>query len=630
VGERVLSTEPRRDIIGAANGHVGARWKSPGFDGLTGRAEADLSRSLRVGSRIAALVAALLLVPAPATVQPLPLAERVLVLVNDSVPREEGTAKQGASVFVGEYYAQRRGVPRQQILHLKTSLAERVTAAEYQDEIQRPIMRFLDANGDTMKRKILYLVPTYGVPVRVRFPKGVLAVDSLLAAMYSSAGPVVPQLPNPYAQSVGSRPPRFDAWSSQREAAGLWKMFIVSRLDGPSAMIAKGLVDKALAAESTLARDGGVAYFDYQGDRGPSEWQHAVDEEIRLASTLSAGQGFKTVLNVQKDKPCRAMIHPAGAFFYDKNTRAVHVSAIGSFAATSFTFRPITDGEVTIALKHVAVYNGGNQFYLILGTEDPATYLRLTYPLFPLGSGGDKITLEKVVKKTATDRAQLPQDPAQGEQINSLTELRIALRSSGVSVSRNGAVILTLAPTPALKISRISLGALCWTYLLRGVLVTDGAGTTVWNDSFATDTTDRYVWDLSPAGGLNALWVWGWYGPATDSYRFVPGAIGAQLTSYTANTIRTPADADPRVASFGTLRWGGNWVPRMLEEGVTATWGAVEEPYANFYAQGGNVFDHVWAGYNFGESFYIAQNTLNWVMTAIGDPLYAPRLSSVR
>ena len=63
----------------------------------------------------------------------------------------------------------------------------------------------------------------------------------------------------------------------------------------------------------------------------------------------------------------------------------------------------------------------------------------------------------------------------------------------------------------------------------------------------------------------------------------------------------------------------------MLEEGVTATWGAVTEPFANFYAAGGNVFDHLWSGYNFGESFYIAQNTVNWVMTAVGDPLYAPK-----
>ena len=120
--------------------------------------------------------------------------------------------------------------------------------------------------------------------------------------------------------------------------------------------------------------------------------------------------------------------------------------------------------------------------------------------------------------------------------------------------------------------------------------------------------------------------VWGWYGGAFDSYRFVPGAVGAQLTSFTALRIRTPLNADPKMYSYTSLRWGGNWVPRMLEQGVTATWGAVTEPYAVFYAPGGNVFDHLWAGYNFGDSFYIAQNAVRWVMVAVGDPLYSPRL----
>jgi uncharacterized protein (TIGR03790 family) len=102
--------------------------------------------------------------------------------------------------------------------------------------------------------------------------------------------------------------------------------------------------------------------------------------------------------------------------------------------------------------------------------------------------------------------------------------------------------------------------------------------------------------------------------------------VGAQLTSFTADRIRTPVNADPKMYSAGAARWGGNWVPRMLEQGVTATWGAVTEPYAVFYAPGGNVFDHLWAGYNFGDSFYIAQNAVRWVMVAVGDPLYSPRL----
>ena len=88
---------------------------------------------------------------------------------------------------------------------------------------------------------------------------------------------------------------------------------------------------------------------------------------------------------------------------------------------------------------------------------------------------------------------------------------------------------------------------------------------------------------------------------------FVTGGVGTQpLTSFTATQIHGLLNADPRVARAGNLRWGGNWVPRMLEEGVTATWGAVAEPYATLYAPGSNLLDHFWAGYNFGESFYRA------------------------
>ena len=52
--------------------------------------------------------------------------------------------------------------------------------------------------------------------------------------------------------------------------------------------------------------------------------------------------------------------------------------------------------------------------------------------------------------------------------------------------------------------------------------------------------------------------------------------------------------ADVGRRELGDARWGGNWVPRLLEQGITATWGAVEEPYANFYARGPNVFDGYW------------------------------------
>lgn len=115
--------------------------------------------------------------------------------------------------------------------------------------------------------------------------------------------------------------------------------------------------------------------------------------------------------------------------------------------------------------------------------------------------------------------------------------------------------------------------------------------------------------------GPNASWVWGWYHPVVDAYPTpMPGAIGAQLTSYTANYIR----------NGGIPGQDAYWCPYFLNAGFTATWGATGEPYASGYAEGNSLFGHFWRGYNFGESAYLANPFNNWMMVFIGDPLYAP------
>lgn len=564
--------------------------------------------------------------------QPNPLARRVLILVNDSMRAEAGTGSVGASVYVGQYYAQKRGIPDANIFHVKASTEETISYDEYLSTIEKPLKAFLDANGGAMKRQILYIVPTYGIPLKATVTSDLQgALDSLIAGMYASKPDnLVLRVVSPYAAPTGSRPPRFSSWSTLREASGLWKMFIVSRLDGPGALIAKGLVDKAMSAESDLQPAGGKAYFDYQGTRTPAEGQYVFDEEIRAASVLSKSAGFTTILNTQRDALCGSTIHPAAVYYYDSTAKNVYVNAMGTDASTSFAIKPLPEGEVTVRLKNENVNNTGNFVFVTLATSDPRSYIKLTYPFVPFTGYniGDKITLEKFVNGASAAKAEMAVDKTMDGPINSVTELKISFRNSVISVSRNGTMLAqgTDPGAMGLNVTKVAVSARCWNYRLNGFAVADTVGTLLWNDNFSSDTTKNYTWDMTPAAGLDALWAWGWYGSAYDSYRFVNGAVGAQLTSFTAITIRKPTDPDPAFTSVGTRRWGGNWVPRMLEQGVTATWGAVTEPYANFYAAGGNVFDHLWNGYNFGESFYIAQNTVNWVMTAVGDPLYAPKI----
>lgn len=108
----------------------------------------------------------------------------------------------------------------------------------------------------------------------------------------------------------------------------------------------------------------------------------------------------------------------------------------------------------------------------------------------------------------------------------------------------------------------------------------------------------------------------GWYdanvsGPfAKPSVEWMPGAIGYHLHSYSANSVRSTNQ---------------NWVGPMLASGVTATMGAVEEPYLMGTPDVGTFFARLmFLGFSFGEAAYASQGALSWQITVVGDPLYRP------
>ena len=330
--------------------------------------------------------------------QTIPLKDRVLILVNDRVPD---------SVSVGQYYAAKRNIPAANILHLKTVATEQISQDEFKDQIENPLRKFLDANGGAMRRKILYIVPTYGVPVNIAQQ---FAVDSVLVMMYAGHEDQKPPLRNPYSAPTGSRPPHFDAWSDGFAAANNFKMFVVTRLDGPSAAIAKGLVDKAIQAETSLTTKSGIAYFDSQGTRHPEEWQYAIDMEVKAASELSRKMGFETVLNVQAGALCGFNIPPPSQYFFDGTKHGVTVNALGATAAGAFSFPPIPEGDFTFQVADGAVQATGNSITLTLGSSSDKSRVRLFYPFVPYRQWNvsDEIVLEKTVDGVVAARVAVP------------------------------------------------------------------------------------------------------------------------------------------------------------------------------------------------------------------------------
>ncbi|MBI5141762.1 MAG: TIGR03790 family protein [Nitrospirae bacterium] len=109
-----------------------------------------------------------------------------------------------------------------------------------------------------------------------------------------------------------------------------------------------------------------------------------------------------------------------------------------------------------------------------------------------------------------------------------------------------------------------------------------------------------------------ALYV-GWYslGKYVDSFKWKRGAVGFHVASAEAQTLR---DRSSTV-----------WCKRMLEDGVAATLGPVNEPYLQAFPAPEIFFPLLLTGkLTLVEAYYRSAPFVSWRMTLIGDPLYAP------
>ena len=248
-------------------------------------------------------LAAALVLAAPCWLSGAPTASTVLILVNDQCPAEDGTGTAGASVYVGQYYAQKRGVPSRNMVHLNTPCVASLSFTDFDTLVRKPVKTFLETRG--LKSTVKYIVTTYGVPYIVTYttlPAGFsqqLSLDAFLTSMYASYANMAYQT-NPYAVSDAvNYKMHIRDWNNPQG----WPMYLVTRLDGPSALIATGLVDKAMAAESGLALNSGYGYFDQR----TGDWP---DPSVSNAYNLATARGFSSTLNINYGDN-NLMIHSA-------------------------------------------------------------------------------------------------------------------------------------------------------------------------------------------------------------------------------------------------------------------------------------------------------------------------------
>lgn len=231
----------------------------------------------------------------------------VLVVYNSRMPE---------SKRVAEYYAEKRHVPKDQLVGLHLSKFEVITRDDYNKELADPLWKvLLDRKLITLKpdaddarlttptvaaSKIRYAVLCYGVPLKIsssseiheenleKMPaelrRNEAAVDNELALLPMRGRQV---------RLAGPINSPFYGTTNAAQLDPTNGLLMVTRLDGPSEQIAKGLVDKALEAEKVGLW--GRSYIDLRSIKDPQ--YKTGDDWIRKAGEVTSRLGWETVTN---------------------------------------------------------------------------------------------------------------------------------------------------------------------------------------------------------------------------------------------------------------------------------------------------------------------------------------------
>ena len=236
----------------------------------------------------------------------------ILVAITSTIGNKRADAQSAANVLVvsnrasaasetiARYYVEHRGIAQANVCAIMTVVAESITRAAYENQIENPIWQCIAAAR--AQDRILYIVLTKDVPLRISGTSGRggtnASVDSELTLLYrrrSGQAVALPGfVPNPY--FAGTAPiANLQPFSHRSQ-----DIYLVTRLDGYTVQDAIGLVDKAASATARgrFILDERAALVDPGGDR----WLRTAAERLR-------SQGLDDRVTLDESK--QALTEPA-------------------------------------------------------------------------------------------------------------------------------------------------------------------------------------------------------------------------------------------------------------------------------------------------------------------------------
>lgn len=243
----------------------------------------------RLRAALLAFVAALATAAPPGAAEPpAPVAREVdpatavVVLVNEALPE---------SVALGEYYAAKRGIPASQICRVKTRTDESCSWPELRKDLLEPLRAFLAKRPD-----VLFLVPTYGIPVKTseenpendgKGGPGGPITQCVLGRDYCAVDRELEllNLDHPLDGWFESK-----LFNQDRHVTLADRVYVVSRLDGPTPEAARALVDNALYGEAYGVE--GKSFLDTRGRTDPAEAYGSIDIEMKNVTKVYEKYGL--------------------------------------------------------------------------------------------------------------------------------------------------------------------------------------------------------------------------------------------------------------------------------------------------------------------------------------------------
>ncbi|HEY3762770.1 MAG TPA: TIGR03790 family protein [Verrucomicrobiae bacterium] len=243
--------------------------------------------------------------------------DEVVVVYNKNMPDSRDVA---------DHYAQMRHVPESQVYGFDLTTNETMSRAAFHDSLQVPLAKRLERQGlwklaettipaskwepkltgrCVVASKIKYAVLCYGVPLKIdTAPNLHETVDKEMPSQFrrddASVDSELVWLPRLDTHPLLTGP--MLNWAYGATNADLLDptngILLVARLDGPSAEIARGLVDKALIAEQNGLW--GRGYFDARGLAKDSPF-YIGDEWMLTAAEIWGDEGFETFVDDRPD-----------------------------------------------------------------------------------------------------------------------------------------------------------------------------------------------------------------------------------------------------------------------------------------------------------------------------------------